>query len=266
MRAGARWRSASSWRGRPPFPGVVGRHPPSLGVDEPQIMIRSLTMVRSGDFHPHFFDYPSLYLYLQAGVVVAKFLAGASAGAWSSLAGGRPRLLPLGSGPDGRLRHRHRNRFTPRAGRRWGTAHALLAAGLLAVLPMHVRESHYVLTDVPTTFFVALAFVLSLRAHERGTGSAFAWAGAAAGLATGTSTKRPGWRFCCHRWRPPWRPARLTSASGVRSQPRRPLSPRSWWWHPTTVLDSPGFLDGFGAPAAGCPSARGGAEAGWVVI
>jgi 4-amino-4-deoxy-L-arabinose transferase-like glycosyltransferase len=53
-------------------------------------------------------------------------------------------------------------------------------------MPMHVRESHYVLTDVPMTFFVALTLLLSLRAHERGTMSAFVWAGVAAGWAAAT--------------------------------------------------------------------------------
>jgi hypothetical protein len=73
-----------------------------------------------------------------------------------------------------------------RAGMRWGARTALLAAVLLAVMPLHVRESHYVLTDVPATFLVALTFLLSLRAHERLTAWSFALAGAAAGLAAAT--------------------------------------------------------------------------------
>src|SRR6185295_4596736 len=72
------------------------------------------------------------------------------------------------------------------AGMRWGARHALLASGLMAVLPLHVRYSHYVLTDTPLTFFVTLTFLLSLVAHERGTLASFAWAGAAAGLAAAT--------------------------------------------------------------------------------
>ena len=56
----------------------------------------------------------------------------------------------------------------------------------MAVIPSHVRESHFVLTDVPMTFFVALTLLLSLRAYKKGTVAAFAWAGAAAGLAAAT--------------------------------------------------------------------------------
>jgi 4-amino-4-deoxy-L-arabinose transferase-like glycosyltransferase len=53
-------------------------------------------------------------------------------------------------------------------------------------MPLHVRESHYVLTDVPATFLVMLTLLLSLRAHERSTAWSFALAGAAAGLAGAT--------------------------------------------------------------------------------
>ncbi len=246
------------------FWGLSGGIPSSLGVDEPQIMIRSLAMVRSGDFHPHFFDYPSLYLYLQAGVVIAKFLAGASSGAWSSLSqvGDHDfylwgRALTAGFGTATVY-------LIYLAGRRWGTAHALLAAGLLAVLPMHVRESHFVLTDVPTAFFVALAFVLSLRAHERGTGSAFAWAGAAAGLATGTK-----YTACVAILLPLAAAAMAAGPFDVRI--RRAIAASAAFVAaflmvaPYTVLDLPGFLDGFGALAAGVPKRPTGAEAGWVV-
>src|SRR6476660_8229971 len=56
-----------------------------LGVDEPEVMDRAVRMVQTGDFNPHFFDYPSLYMYVQAAVVVARFLFGAVRGEWSSL-------------------------------------------------------------------------------------------------------------------------------------------------------------------------------------
>ena len=61
-----------------------------------------------------------------------------------------------------------------RAAMRWGARTALLAAVMLAVMPLHVRESHYVLTDVPATFLVMLTLLLSLRAHERATAWSFA--------------------------------------------------------------------------------------------
>jgi 4-amino-4-deoxy-L-arabinose transferase-like glycosyltransferase len=158
----------------------------SLGVDEPEIMERAVRMMKTGDLNPHFFDYPTLYMYVQAIVAVARFLVGAMSGQWSALAQattdnfylwGRAVTAILGTATVW---------IVYRIGMRWSGRTALLAAALLAVMPMHVRESHYVLTDVPATFFVMLTCLLSLRAHERATIAAFAAAGAAAGLAGAT--------------------------------------------------------------------------------
>ena len=51
---------------------------------------------------------------------------------------------------------------------------------------MHVRESHFVLTDVPMTFVVTLTLVLSLRAHERARSRAFVPRASRSGLAAAT--------------------------------------------------------------------------------
>ncbi len=143
-------------------------------------------MIKTGDFNPHFFDYPTLYMYVQAVVAALRFMFGAMRGLWSGLAQtpteefyvwGRAVTAILGTATV---------LVVYRAGMRWGARTALLAAVMLAVMPLHVRESHFVLTDVPATFLVMLTFLLSLRAHERSTAWAFALAGAAAGLAGAT--------------------------------------------------------------------------------
>lgn len=166
---------------------ALGRGIPyAVGVDEPEILERAVTMMRAGSLHPHFFDYPTLYIYLQLVVAVVRFITGALTGEWASLAQadggsfylwGRAVTATFGVATVLLVYH---------VGMRWGARHALLAAGLLAVLPLHVRYSHYVLTDVPLTFFVTLTFLLSLSAHERGTVGGFVWAGTAAGVAAAT--------------------------------------------------------------------------------
>jgi 4-amino-4-deoxy-L-arabinose transferase-like glycosyltransferase len=166
---------------------ALGRGIPyAVQVDEPEIVERAVNMMRSGSLHPHFFDYPSLYIYVQLVVACARFIAGAISGQWASLGeatGGAfylwGRAVTAASGAVTVL-------LVYQIGARWGARHALLAAGLMAVLPLHVRYSHYVLTDVPLTLFVTLTLLLSLVAHERGTTRGFAWAGAAAGLAAAT--------------------------------------------------------------------------------
>ena len=160
--------------------------PFSPGVDEPEVMERAVRMMKTGYFNPHFFDYPSLYMYVQAVVAIFRFAVGAMQGLWNGLAQaptedfyvwGRGVTAILGTATVW---------VVYRAGMRWGARTALLAAVMIAVMPLHVRESHYVLTDVPATFLVMLTLLLSLRAHERSTAWSFALAGAAAGLAGAT--------------------------------------------------------------------------------
>jgi 4-amino-4-deoxy-L-arabinose transferase-like glycosyltransferase len=168
------------------FWGLARGIPYAVQVDEPEIVERAVNMMRSGSLHPHFFDYPGLYLYVQFAVACVRFMAGAMTGEWASL-GAAPggsfylwgRAVTAACGVITVL-------LVYQIGARWGARHALVAAGLMAVLPLHVRYSHYVLTDTPLTFFVTLTLLLSLAAHERGTLRGFAWAGAAAGLSAAT--------------------------------------------------------------------------------
>ncbi len=223
--------------------------PYMLGVDEPEVMDRAIHIIRSGDFNPHFFDYPSLYIYVQAGVAVLRFLAGAIRGEWSTLGAasttdfylwGRAVTALLGTATVWVLYL---------GGLRWGARTALLAAALLAVMPMHVRESHFVLTDVPVTLLVTLTFVLSLRAHERSTIGAFAIAGAVAGLAA--ATKYNGGvallmpLVAC--WMTPSaRPSRLVVSLAIAGACLGAFLAAA----PYTILDLPSFLNGFAKLAA----------------
>src|SRR4029079_5477266 len=130
------------------------------------------------------------------------------------------------------------------AGMRWGARHALLASGLMAVLPLHVRYSHYVLTDTPLTFFVTLTFLLSLVAHERGTLGSFAAAGATAGLAAatkyngGTALLMPVIACWMTIPLPPGRLKTMLATVAASALAFLLLAPY-------TILDLPGFLDSF---------------------
>ena len=227
------------------FFALGGGIPYAIGVDEPEVINRVLIMMRTGDFNPHFFDYPSLYIYVQLGVAVLRYLAGAMAGHWHSLnevtpadffLWGRAVTAALGTATVFLLYL---------IGLRWGTRTALLASGLLAVMPLHVRESHFVLTDVPATFFVTLTFLLALRAHEQPQAGAFALAGAAAGLAT--ATKYPGMLALLLPLVAVWmtpaaRPSRLVGALAAIGAAAGAFLLAA----PYTVLDLPGFLNGYG--------------------
>jgi 4-amino-4-deoxy-L-arabinose transferase-like glycosyltransferase len=240
------------------------RIPYAVGVDEPEIMERVVNMMKSGDFNPHFFDYPTLFFYMQLPVAIARFLYGAISGSWHSLdqvgAGhfylwARALTAAIGTGTVFLLFQ---------IGLRWGARHALLGAGLLAVLPMHVRESHFVLTDVPATFFTTLTLLLSLVAHEKGTAKAFMWAGAAAGLTAATKYNagialimpliavwmtleaQPS-RFKCLLWLIGGFAGAFLIAA------------------PYTILDLPGFLNGFAGLTTYYRNRANDVEPGWLI-
>ncbi len=236
--------------------------PYAIGVDEPELMERVVAMMKTGDFNPHFFHYPGLYFYLLLPVACAKFVLGAVQGQWSALdqvtaadfyLWGRGLTAALGTATVG---------LVYMGARRWGAPTALFASALLAVAPLHVRESHYVLTDVPTAFLVTLAWVLSLRALDRPTVAAFLLAGVAAGCATatkytaGVAMLMPvlGAVIALGSNRAPWVAAAVCGAvlgylAGA----------------PYTVLDLPAFLDGFADLLRSYPPRAEGAEPGWSI-
>jgi 4-amino-4-deoxy-L-arabinose transferase-like glycosyltransferase len=218
--------------------------PFALGVDEPEIMERAVGMMKTGSFNPRFFDYPGFYIHLQAAVASVRFLVGAIGGAWGSLDQAPVEAFYLWARAVTALFGVATVLLVFHVAMRWGARYALLAAGLMAVLPAHVRESHYVLTDVPLTFFVTLTLLLSLRAHERGTAVAFLWAGAAAGLAT--ATKYNGALAALMPLLACWlttqvRPSRLIATLSVIGAAAAAFLLAA----PYTILDLPGFLNGF---------------------
>jgi 4-amino-4-deoxy-L-arabinose transferase-like glycosyltransferase len=236
--------------------------PYAIGVDEPELMERVVAMMKTGDFNPHFFHYPGLYFYLLLPVACVKFVLGAAQGQWSALAQvsaadfylwGRGLTAAMGTATVG---------LVYLGARRWGAPAALFASALLAVAPLHVRESHYVLTDVPTAFFVTLAWVLSLRALDRPTWSAFLLAGVAAGCATatkytaGVSMLMPvlGALLALGGHRAPWVVAAACGA-GLGYLAGAPY----------TVLDLPAFLNGFADLLRSYPPRAEGAEPGWSI-
>lgn len=223
--------------------------PYAVGVDEPEIVARAFGMMKNGTLDPQFFDYGQLHIYIQFVVSVVRFIGGAIAGEWDSLAGatagdfylwGRAVTAALGVATVV---------LVFQAGMRWGTRHALLGAALMAVMPLHVRYSHYVLTDTPLTFFVAMTMLLALAAHERPTVRSFALAGAAAGLAAavkyngGLALVMP---LAACWMTPSAKPSRLAcSVAAVLAAAAAFLIGA-----PYTVLDLPGFLDRFASLTA----------------
>src|SRR5260221_11132056 len=116
------------------------------------VVDRSLRLLGEGSWNPLMFGYPRLVISLNAMVAIVRFLWGALKGEWASLDGfsitavytaGRFIAAMIGVATVW-LTYRLGTELTSRRV-------ALLAAAQLAVRPIHVRASHFILPRVPIT-------------------------------------------------------------------------------------------------------------------
>lgn len=218
--------------------------PQSPQVDEPEIITRVLTMMRTGNFNPQFFDYPGLVIYLHLIVGCVHFVIGSAMGAMPALDQVRPADLYVWSRAVTATLGTLTVLLVYRIGSRVSGGSALFAALLVAVYPSHVRESHYVLTDVPLTFLFAATWLGALRMRDRPGLGLVVVSGVLAGLAT--SAKYPGvFAFVLPLlaiWTPPRRPATATRDTVIVLVSGAAVFIAT---SPYTVLDLPGFLNGF---------------------
>ena len=228
-------------------------------------MTTVVRILKSGDFNPHFFEYPTGVVYFQLGGAVVTFLVGAMRHSWRAVEQVGPSDFYYGARLLSVAIAAATIAVVHQAGLRWGARTALAAAALLAVMPMHVRESHFALTDTPLTFAAALTLLLSLRATERPSIRAFVIAGAAAGPGRRHQVQRPGGRGDAARRAVHPRPR--PSALPPRGRRRRRAVVRGAFFltTPYAVLDLPAFLNGFGTQAAAFSPRSDSAEASWIV-
>jgi 4-amino-4-deoxy-L-arabinose transferase-like glycosyltransferase len=154
-----------------------------LSAAENEIVAAVVQLLHTGTYRPAALTAPTLPVYLHAAVAVVHFLWGATLGVWRTvgefgaeqvLAWGRAASAVLGTAAVF---------LVYQIGMRWGARHALLAAGLMAVTPVHVAASREISAGAPFAFFTALTLLLSVKACERPSRRTFAAAGVAAGLA-----------------------------------------------------------------------------------
>lgn len=149
--------------------------------------------IAGGDLHPHFFNYPTLYLYILAGLYRASYAIGAWLGwfvsfdqfaAYWTTETARAHLVSravsatLGTATVPMLYLLGRRVSSPRS--------AAAAALFLATAFLHVRDSHFGVTDVATTFLVVCAVHFLMKALQEDRFMDFALAGLLAGLASST--------------------------------------------------------------------------------
>jgi tetratricopeptide (TPR) repeat protein len=178
---------AAAWL-RWPLPGPEWRH-----VDERAFLLQPLAFL-GGDFDPHFYNYPTLQLYLAAALYRlyhALFVPGSLEAfvAWRYFVDGSD-VLGLARGLTTVMAVATVFIAALLGRRLYGRLGGLAAAALLAVLPLHTRFSHLAATDVPQALWTTLAVYVAVRIALAPSRRDVLLAGLCVGLAA--STKYPG--------------------------------------------------------------------------
>jgi len=164
--------------------------------DEPKYIAISQAIFKTGDLNPHFFNYPSLFFYLNALAYVPFYLVGKVAGIFHSVQDLLPpfsqamgvtkaqmpavvwlgRLLTLLFGMGTVL-------LAYLAGKKIAnrTNVGILAALMVAISPDHVTHSRLVTPDAFVAFFAFAALLFSIHLFQDGK----TWTYVAAGLCVG---------------------------------------------------------------------------------
>ena len=166
------------------------RHYFSYHPDEVTVLLSAMKVnLFAGEFDPGFYNYGSLYIFLVSIAAVFGSLFGlinlpsgdvfAKIGEIAKLyLSGRLIALVLGVLTVYLVYLLGKRAY----GRRTG----LLAALLMAILPIHVMHSKFMAVDVPATFFVTLALLFAVRIPEGHRLRDYLLSGLFAGLAAGT--------------------------------------------------------------------------------
>lgn len=151
-----------------------------------EVAIAKASGVLRGDFNPHFFHWPSLTFYIFAAMFALARGVRSLAGFDPALTGAQQLLIAracvaCAGGATVYVLYRIGRRID-------GPATGLIAAFFLAFAVLHVRDSHFAMTDVLMTLFVTVSLALILRAldTDRSPVRWFALAGVAGGLAAST--------------------------------------------------------------------------------
>ena len=230
--------------------------PYSMARPDEETALGHAVGVMRGDLNPQFFHWPSLTFYVFGGIFaavsfVSSFRDGSELSHEALVLIGRGVIALFGT-VSILVLYRLTRTFAERPV-------ALVTAAVFAVAMLHVRESHFAMTDVLMTLLLLTALTLVLRIGLRAAGTdglppgAVRWcaaAGLVAGLATSTKYNAAAVAASMAALQLAWFAAR----------PRLALSPRAWMpsvafallmivgflaGTPYAVLDSPKFIEDF---------------------
>jgi 4-amino-4-deoxy-L-arabinose transferase-like glycosyltransferase len=175
--------------------GVRGGLPYVDHPDEPNPVSYVVRMLRTGDLNPHFFQKPTLYVYMLLGVLSIHYRLGLSSGLYGALDQMTVTTHIYTTIPGfflwGRLLTVMLGGLSVAGvyalGRRvWSTSAGLIGALFLALSQFHMQHSQYVTTDVASGLFVLLSFIFAVEVARQGSWRAYLLAGLLAGMAAST--------------------------------------------------------------------------------
>jgi 4-amino-4-deoxy-L-arabinose transferase-like glycosyltransferase len=165
--------------------------------DEPVYIRISQNIFKTGDLNPHFFNYPSLFFYINALAYGPYYVLGKLMGVFSTpqdilppvslifgvtraqmptaVLLGRLVTVGFGVGVVG-LTYLSGKRLTDRS------AVGLLAALMVAISPTNVWNSHFIIPDTFVTFFAVASFLASILIYQQGKLWQYAIGGISVGL------------------------------------------------------------------------------------
>ncbi len=132
--------------------------------DEWAVADEALRMLRTGNFSPFSYTYPTLYVYTQVGLAWLHYAWGTALGIYSSPADINPAAFYIWARTLTAVLGTGCVALTALIGHKlYGWLVGLSAAALLAVLPSVSADAHYVTVDTPASFMTLLAFWAIMR-------------------------------------------------------------------------------------------------------
>ncbi|MEO8681386.1 MAG: glycosyltransferase family 39 protein [Vicinamibacterales bacterium] len=167
--------------------------PSTLCRPDEEAVVAVATSFFNRHYNPHFFDWPSLFMYEVALGMVPLFKIGRWIGWYRSEAHYLQMMVldPTAVYLTARVLSAAAGTASVwvlyRIARRlYGETTALVAALFLALAFLHVRDSHFGVTDITATFLVLVSFLFVIRYWLLGSGREWLAAAFTAGLATST--------------------------------------------------------------------------------
>ena len=144
----------------------------------------------SGDLNPHYFNYPTFHFYLSSFLYLLYYLVTSAESveqfvAYHLLVDGRD-LLALVRGANTLLAVATVGAVACLGRCLYGVREGLLAALILATMPLAVRFAHLAIVDTPAVFWAVMALLWAVRARQEGRVRDFLAAGIFTGLAGAT--------------------------------------------------------------------------------